>query len=334
MSQPSDSDDEVVVVEPPAAAGAPPRPRGAYAHEPPQRLSIVDARGTYTGEMMNWRPHGEGKWVSPVVTVEGDFREGQPHGDVSCVWACGDTFVGKAVGGLMEGRGRYRWASGATYEGEWLSGERSGHGVAQWPSGALYKGYFAYNKFEGRGEFRLPRGAVFVGHFKKNLFEGHGVLKRRDDAYEGLWERDKKHGRGVETMKDGTTYFGTWVRGKRDGAFIVISGPGEGTATHREVWDKNILKSRVGAPPIRRSALITPPRALTRVELLREEAARLLRGPVAPPPFLCVTCASAPPAMIFVECGHLVCCEGCANFALRACPVCHVEVGPPRRVFL
>lgn len=75
-------------------------PQGAAEPEATEQ-AIEYALGSYTGDLANGVPHGEGR-------MELDN---------------GDVYVGRFVEGEFHGSGEYRWASGDVYRGEFVRGE-------------------------------------------------------------------------------------------------------------------------------------------------------------------------------------------------------------------
>ena len=47
----------------------------------------------------------------------------------------------------------------------------------------------------------------------------------------------------------------------------------------------------------------------------------------------CIVCMEARPEVVFVPCGHLVCCVGCAEQVV-SCPSCRAEIAQRVRTYL
>lgn len=62
-------------------------------------------KGTYTGECKKDKAHGKGKSVG-ADTYEGDFKNGLPDGQGTYTWGNKNSFIGKFVKGLREGKGK------------------------------------------------------------------------------------------------------------------------------------------------------------------------------------------------------------------------------------
>ena len=87
---------------------------GAAAHE----VLYLDAGRVYRGEVLDGRPHGEGRMIRPSGAVH----------------------VGVWVDGARHGAGTWRENEGVTYVGEFRDGERAGSGRFTWPDGWSYDG--------------------------------------------------------------------------------------------------------------------------------------------------------------------------------------------------
>lgn len=75
--------------------------------------AIQFARGTYTGELRNGEPHGEGVMeMNNGDTYRGEFREGLFHGQGIYTWADGSRFSGSFRQGEMHGDGEFKTAAG------------------------------------------------------------------------------------------------------------------------------------------------------------------------------------------------------------------------------
>ena len=62
-------------------------------------------KGTYTGDCKKGKAHGHGKAVGSDI-YEGEFKAGFPDGLGTYTWWNGNSFTGKYVKGLKEGKGK------------------------------------------------------------------------------------------------------------------------------------------------------------------------------------------------------------------------------------
>lgn len=109
--------------------------------------------GTYTGQIKNNIPHGEGTLTYPDGTeYVGQWKDGKEHGQGIVRWRVdGDTawYSGEWVDGKWHGNGIFSYPDGTKYEGKWKEGERHGQGVetyngtekvGEWKDGTFYEG--------------------------------------------------------------------------------------------------------------------------------------------------------------------------------------------------
>jgi hypothetical protein len=90
------------------------------------------------------------------------------------------------------------------------------------------------SNYSGYGkQVRHMRGTLYVyrGHFKNGMKWGDGNIQfltddgRLLDEYNGLWENDTRHGKGIMNYGS-STYNGLWENGKRQGQGIMKYGDG------------------------------------------------------------------------------------------------------------
>lgn len=57
-------------------------------------VNISTPLGTYTGTVMNGKPHGTGKWVAGSgITYDGEWKEGMRHGYGVKTYISGNKYV-------------------------------------------------------------------------------------------------------------------------------------------------------------------------------------------------------------------------------------------------
>ena len=100
--------------------------------------------GTYTGELSNGVPHGQGTWTHPS----------------------GAAYVGEWKNDKRNGQGTFTKADGGKYVGEFKDGKRNGQGTYTWPDGRKYVGEFKDGKSDGQGTFTKADGGKYVGEWK------------------------------------------------------------------------------------------------------------------------------------------------------------------------
>lgn len=130
--------------------------------------------GTYTGEMVMGKPHGEGS-----------MRGGK-----------GGVYSGQWREGKKDGLGKFTWQSGAEYNGEWKEGKRSGQGVYKAPTGIEYSGGYLEDKKDGWGMVTMQNGQRQLAMHKDGMMEGMCVEIDPDESTVWLkgYSKDKLHG--------------------------------------------------------------------------------------------------------------------------------------------
>jgi hypothetical protein len=94
--------------------------------------------GTYSGEMKDGIPHGEGEWSNTK----------------------GETYTGRWVNGKYSGQGSWTHPSGEKYDGYWKDGVFHGLGTWYGPNGEKYVGQFKNGLWHGRGEYTDKTGKI------------------------------------------------------------------------------------------------------------------------------------------------------------------------------
>lgn len=149
---------------------------------------------TYEGQVLENRPHGEGKFKWPEGHFyEGLFERGQREGCGTALWPDGTVYTGEFANDRIHGTGNYKGADGEEYEGQWLhskphgkglhsyagnkytgqfvSGERSGYGEMKWADGRVYNGFWEFGKYEGRGTEETVDGELRTGIWSNGLLQ-------------------------------------------------------------------------------------------------------------------------------------------------------------------
>lgn len=98
---------------------------------------------SYTGDLVNWLPHGWGKETGlDKTSYEGDFMYGRKHGQ------------GKRV-----------LSDRSSYEGCWFNDKKHGQGTTTLPNGTRYEGRYIDEQLQGKGKVILPSGLSYTGWF-------------------------------------------------------------------------------------------------------------------------------------------------------------------------
>lgn len=178
----------------------------------------------YTGEISitSGKRHGHGQYIykNPYFQFDGQWVEGQKHGQGKFSFGDGGYYEGDFQNGEITGNGTRQWADGSNYVGEFDHGDRQGKGIFNSPDGTTYEGDWVRNQYSGQGELTLPSGDHYDGTFFKHRFHGQGVLERpsQDTIYKGIFEEGKYEGEGELTnMRYQFSYLGQFRSGHMDG---------------------------------------------------------------------------------------------------------------------
>ncbi len=80
--------------------------------------------GTYAGELLNDKPHGQGTLTLPNgATYSGFWKDGNPNGKGKLKKSDGGTYEGDFQNGKRHGLGKYSYPDGRQLEGEWENGD-------------------------------------------------------------------------------------------------------------------------------------------------------------------------------------------------------------------
>jgi hypothetical protein len=123
------------------------------------------------------------KHVYEGQTYNGEWREGEPHGE-----------------GRMD-----KWKDNTWYEGEWYRGRAHGQGKTQLPDGHHYVGEFERGLRHGQGTLHKVvcegvkcwgqpgDGGKYVGGFRRGRFHGEGHVHAIDGTVaKFLWHKGRK----------------------------------------------------------------------------------------------------------------------------------------------
>ena len=165
----------------------------------------------YEGELVNGKPHGQGKltfekfddkyessfegFFEDGIPIEGKFfdrfgaiydgkfeKEDSERGKGKIIYKDGDKYVGEWDGSEKRGQGTIVFSNGVEFKGSW-NGDCPSEGEMTFPDGTRYKGGFNQYTYEfANGEILYPDGSKFESEFadvwsknyseKKDVFEG------------------------------------------------------------------------------------------------------------------------------------------------------------------
>jgi hypothetical protein len=183
-----------------------------------EQVLTLDDGSTYTGEVVDSKPHGRGRIKYRVEHIqklfEGQFQNGMPHGQGVMRYANGSIWEGTYVNGKMEGYGSLTRPDGYSYLGEWGQGKFNGKGKLINEFGDIYEGIFVDGKLNGKGVIKWASGAIYEGECQNNAPHGQGVhTLRNGDVRTGQYRNGVLHGQGT-WIKGGIQITGTWENGR------------------------------------------------------------------------------------------------------------------------
>ncbi len=162
-------------------------------------------------ELVNRVPHNGDRY-------EGDYFQGERHGNGTCWFINGDRYEGEYQCGKPHGKGTFYYRIGERYEGDFRQGKRHGKGKFYYLSGNRYEGDFQNNKANGQGICYLTNGDSYVGSSQDGLAHGKGVFYYANgNRYVGDYEHGRRHGRGTFYYVNGNRYVGDYEQGERQG---------------------------------------------------------------------------------------------------------------------
>lgn len=175
------------------------------------------------------------------------------NGYSECVYPSGARFAGYFVDGRIHGEGTIVFSNGDRYTGQWRDHHREGLGEFTFADGRVYKGRFVRNRFQGEGVLHYPNGDRYEGLFSDGLRHGSGTLYQgAGNNLTGMWEFDNYRpewgksvalsdtlnlrncnltpcadGMGKYAYRDGSRYYGQFVKGLPQGAGSVYYQSGD-----------------------------------------------------------------------------------------------------------
>ena len=198
--------------------------------------------GTYTGEVSDGVPHGQGTWTSSTgMKYVGEHKGGKRHGQgtYTDTETDGFSYVGEWKDDTAHGQGTFTSADGSKYVGEWKDdkewegiwylasgeieaiyseGQRCESCTITYSNGDQYVGDMSNGVPHGKGTYIYANGDKYVGEFKSFSFHGQGsYFFTSGNLYDGYWEDDKQNGQGTFTWANGDQYVGEFKDGNRHG---------------------------------------------------------------------------------------------------------------------
>jgi hypothetical protein len=173
----------------------------------------------YNGELnYDNQRHGEGKLTTTKYVRIGMWRNDKFTGWGRECRRNKESFEGRFVNGLLNGKGIFYNGKGDKYVGDFVDSRKQGKGEYI-TENIKYIGEFNNNKMDGKGKIKfLKEGHEYQGEFYNNQINGNGIFKwNNGDIYEGEMQDGKMHGVGKYKFSNGLVYEGRYNNGLKDG---------------------------------------------------------------------------------------------------------------------
>ncbi len=89
---------------------------------------------------------GDDKYLGDGAKYEGEWKDGQYHGQGNIIWSDGAVHVGNFEEGYQHGKGKFTLPDGMVEEGIFRLGKLDGKGKITYPDGRVVQGTFTLGK--------------------------------------------------------------------------------------------------------------------------------------------------------------------------------------------
>lgn len=131
--------------------------------------TITEKNGTYTGERVDGKKQGNGKYE----------------------WNDGSVYEGEFSDDKINGKGKLTIPQKDTYEGNFSNGKKNGQGTYTFANGDIYTGEWSDDKMSGQGKYTFANGDTYDGSFSDNKFNGQGTYTKGENKYTGTWKNNE-----------------------------------------------------------------------------------------------------------------------------------------------
>lgn len=178
----------------------------------------------YEGEFVENEMKGKGFLKTSEIEYRGDFKEGKPNGRGVLLY--GDDLKLKHEGyfkhGVKHGKGYFTTKENKIYITTWYQGRKDGRFFLKSPNGSIAEGLFKNDEIVGDITTKFINGDIYVGNSINAYREGKGRMVWANHptlkTYEGNFEKNKMHGKGLLTLRNGMIYEGNMYENKMHGS--------------------------------------------------------------------------------------------------------------------
>jgi hypothetical protein len=161
-----------------------------------------------------------------IEEYEGEYLNGNYHGEGKALYTNGDTYEGQWVEGRKQGTGSYFYCYfNAKYKGDWFNDEKNGFGVMKFTNGDEIQGFWHHGLVSGdnalmefangcsytgavvqgvrtgKGKMRYFEGVDYFGTFLNDSRDGRGLMIHDNWIFEGDFRADSAEGQGILVYK-------------------------------------------------------------------------------------------------------------------------------------
>ena len=187
-----------------------------------------EGHGTYVSERLSTKSicewsdsqrQGKGLILFPSgMTYEGNFDKNMIEGSGTLTLIDGTIYIGQFERGLFNGRGTLKEAiSEKVYVGKFVNGMKNGNGEETYPDGTKYVGEFKQGKRSGQGTLFKKKNdenskdqVIYDGEWVADHIHGEGERFYEHGHYQGMFSRNKRNGRGIYIIENGSSMDGQW----------------------------------------------------------------------------------------------------------------------------
>lgn len=167
----------------------------------------------YDGEVDEFgRKDGFGVYVDGKYRYEGEWRQGERHGNGKCWFYNGDRYEGTFQNNDITGKGTYYYANGNKYIGQLKCGIPNGQGVMIEKDGTRIEATWIDGKKEGECLYTTPSNKQIIGNCVNDMKDGIWLSVENDNVVQELWRdgemKQFPHEEKIQ-FKDG--YYQGWV---------------------------------------------------------------------------------------------------------------------------